>query len=157
MICLWEVGSVSRATFKGVLKQGVGYLNFSNDGTKLVAVDMSTNHCIVVYDVDKALSGRGSGSKDDFLLASGHGPRSEVFDVKFDRVDKKIILACKNEVWFASYDNFSIRLEKGIWDSKICAISAVLCIGIVENNNVVTGTFKGQVLNWKGTRVIDSK
>ena len=103
---------------------------------------MDPDHCLVVYDVDKALNGRGQGKKEDFLIASGKGPRSEVFDIKFDKVDKNIIIACKNEVYFASYDNLMIKLTKGLWDAKTCPFSAVLCIGTVETN-ICTGTFKG--------------
>ena len=91
---------------------------FSNDGKKLVAVGMDPDHCLVVYDVDKALSSRGSGKKEDFLVSSGKGPKSCVFDLKFDKVDKNIILACKNEVYFASYDNYTIKISKGLWDAK---------------------------------------
>lgn len=112
---------------------------------------MDKDHCLVVYDVDKALTQRGSGKKEDYLLSSGKGPSSCIFDIKFDKVDKNIIIACKSEVYFASYDNFNIKLVKGLWDSKTCPFSAVLCIGIIETN-VITGTFKGQVLVWRGNR-----
>lgn len=62
---------------------------------------MDPDHCLVVYDVDKALNHRGSGKKEDYLISSGKGPRSAVFDIKFDKVDKNIIIGCKNEVYFA--------------------------------------------------------
>ena len=71
---------------------------------------MDPNHSIVVYDVEKALNNRGTGKKDEFLIASGKGPTSEVFDIKFDKVDKNIIIACKNEVYFATYDNLNVKL-----------------------------------------------
>ena len=59
LICIWEIGSVSKAVFRGILKQGVGYITFSNDGKKIAATGMDEDHCIVVYDVDKALNSRG--------------------------------------------------------------------------------------------------
>lgn len=86
------------------MKQGVGNIAFSNDGKKLVAVGMDTDHLIIVYDVDKAMTFRGLGVKENPVMASGKGPKSFVFDVKFDKVDKHIILACRNEVYFATYD-----------------------------------------------------
>lgn len=103
---------------------------------------MDPDHCIVVYDVTKAMAGRGSGKREDYLISSGKGPRSDVFDVKFDKVDKNIILACKNEVYFGSYDSQNIKLIKGLWDAKTCPYSTVTTIGVVDNN-VITGTFKG--------------
>jgi WD40 repeat protein len=155
LICIWEIGSASKAVFRGVLKQGVSYITFSNDGKKIAAVGMDDDHCIVVYDVDKALSSRGQGRREDFLVASGKGPRSEVFDIKFDKVDKNLIIACKCEVYFATYENFQIKLTKGLWDAKTCPFSAVLCIGIVETS-VITGTFKGHVIVWRGNRATQS-
>jgi WD40 repeat protein len=139
---VWEVGTSSKAVLKGTLKYGVSHLSFSNDGKKLVAIGMDADHCIVVFDVEKAISNRGSGKKDDYLIAAGKGPRNDVFDVKFDKVDKNIILACRNEVYFATYDQFSIKAVKGLWDAKTCPFSSVTCIGTVETN-VITGTFKG--------------
>lgn len=55
MICVWEVGSSSKAVLRGILKYGISNLAFSNDGKKLVAVGMDEDHCLVVYDVDKAM------------------------------------------------------------------------------------------------------
>lgn len=101
---------------KGMLKFGVAHLSFSNDGRKLVAIGMDPDNCIIVFDVEKALASRGMGKKDDCLISTGKGPRNEVFDVKFDKVDKNIILACRNEVYFATYDTSSIKMIKGLWD-----------------------------------------
>lgn len=114
---------------------------------------MDPEHCIAVYDVDKAMSGRGSGRRDDYLISSGKGPRSDVFDVKFDKADKSIILACNNEVYFVTYDTIMIKLVKGLWDAKTCPLSTVLCIGHIEAN-IITGTFKGQLIVWRGNRAI---
>ena len=138
-----------------MLKCGVSHVAFSSEGKKLVAIGMDPDHCIVVYDVEKAMSNRGQGRKDDYLISAGKGPRSDVFDVKFDKVDKNIILACRNEVYFATYDTSTIKIIKGLWDQKTCPFSAVLCIGMVETN-VVTGTFRGQLLVWRGNRATSS-
>jgi len=59
LIYLWEVGSSSKAVFRGMLKCGVSHVAFSSEGKKLVAIGMDPDHCIVVYDVEKAMSNRG--------------------------------------------------------------------------------------------------
>ncbi|CAK72848.1 unnamed protein product (macronuclear) [Paramecium tetraurelia] len=150
IIYLWEVADKiehSKAAFKGVLRRGVQCLSFSNDGKKLAAVGMDDDHTLVVYDVDT--------DSNQALLASGKGPRSFVFDIKFDKADKQLILACKNEVYFCNYDQGQIRLNKGVWDTKVCPISTVLCIGLCDNN-VITGTYKGQLIIWKNNRATSS-
>ncbi|CAD8171847.1 unnamed protein product [Paramecium pentaurelia] len=153
-IYIWEVKSQmepSRAAFKGILRQGVQCLAFSNDGKKLAAVSMDDDHTLVVYDVDKGIDARLKGDISQALLATGKGPRSFVFDIKFDKVDKYLILACKNEVYFCSYDQNQIRLNLGIWDTKTSPFSSVLCIALCDNN-VITGTYRGQLLVWKSNR-----
>lgn len=42
---------------------------------------------------------------EDSLIASSKGPVSEVFDIKFDKSDKTIIIACMGEVNFVTFDN----------------------------------------------------
>lgn len=155
LICVWEVGKVSGAVFRGNLKNGVSNVAFSNDGKKIVAIGMDPEHCIVIYDVDKALQGRGSGKRDDFLISSGKGLKNQIFDVKFDKTDKTIIIASNKEVYFATYDSFTVRMTKGLWDVKTCPLSSVLCIGTVDTS-IVTGTYKGQLLVWRGNRVTQS-
>lgn len=56
------------------------------------------------------------------MLGSGKGPRSEIFDVKFDKSDKTIVIACKGEVQFVNFDNNTLRMFRGGWEPKICAI-----------------------------------
>ena len=79
-------------------------LAFSHDGKKLAAVGMDSDHTVVVYDVDKGIGLRVSGQSGSAIFATGKGPKSFVFDVKFDKVDKYVILACRNEVYFCTYD-----------------------------------------------------
>lgn len=78
-----------------------------------------------------------------------------MFDIKFDKVDKYLILACKNEVYFATYDQQQVRLTKGLWDPKTCPLASVLCIALADAN-VITGTFRGHLIIWKSNRATNS-
>lgn len=40
---------------------------------------------------------------------------------------------------------------KGGWEPKICPLQSVISLGIVDNS-VVTGTFKGSLIMWRGNR-----
>lgn len=75
-----------------------------------------------MYDIERALLSRLNGRKDESMLGSGKGPRSEIFDVKFDKSDKTIVIACKGEVQFVNFDNNTLRMFRGGWEPKICAI-----------------------------------
>jgi WD40 repeat protein len=40
---------------------------------------------------------------------------------------------------------------KGGWEPKICPLQSVISVGVLDNS-VVTGTFKGQLILWRGNR-----
>lgn len=82
-----------------------------------------------------------NGRRDDSLLASVKGPVTEIFDVRFEKSDKTVVIACMGEVNFLSYEN-NYKLIRATWDAKQCPIQAILSIGVLENA-VVVGTFKG--------------
>lgn len=103
---------------------------------------MDDDQCIGIYDLEKAITIRLNGKRDDSLIASGKGPRNEIFDIKFDKTDKTIVIACKFEVNFVTFDNQSIKVMKGGWEQKICPLQSILSVGILDNS-AVTGTFKG--------------
>ena len=44
--------------FKGILKNGIGNVCFSNDGKKIAASALDEEHTIVIYDVEKAVHAR---------------------------------------------------------------------------------------------------
>ena len=39
---------------------------------------------------------------------------SEIFDVKFDKSDKTVVIACKGEVNFVSFENQTIKVLNSI-------------------------------------------
>jgi hypothetical protein len=56
------------------------------------------------------------------LVASGKGPRSEIFDIKFDKSDKTIIVACKCEVNFVTFEGNILKVARGVWETKTCPL-----------------------------------
>lgn len=73
--------------FRGILKNGISNVCFSNDGKKIAACSMDEEHTMALYDIDKAIISRLNPSKknyDDGLIATGKLTRAPVFDIKFD-------------------------------------------------------------------------
>lgn len=149
-----------KAIIKGLLKVGISNISISNNEKLFIAIGMDDLQCIAIYDIDKLILARATGKRDDSLVASGKGPRSEIFDVKFDKSDKTVVIACKGEVNFVTFENQNIKvlnsikhnkILKGQWESKMCPIQSVISIGLLDNS-VVTGTFKGQLILWRGSR-----
>ena len=123
MIFVWDLNTrETKAVLKGLFKIGISNLAISNDQTKLIAIGMDDNKLIGIYDLEKAISMRLNGKRDDSLIASCKGPRSEIFDIKFDKSDNFIVIACQCEVNFVTYENQSIKVFKGSWEPKICAL-----------------------------------
>jgi WD40 repeat protein len=142
-IFVWDLTTMEvRAVLRGLFKIGVSNIAISNDQKKVVAIGMDDDQCIGIYDIDRAIVVRQNGKRDDSLVASGKGPRSEIFDVKFDKSDKTIVIACKCEVNFVTFDNQTLKVMKGGWEPKICPLQSVTSVGVLDNS-VVTGTFKG--------------
>mgnify|MGYP001809833829 CR=1 FL=1 len=57
-----------------------------------------------------------NGKRDESLIANSKGPETEIFDVKFDKSDKQIIIACMGELNFVTYDNNLLKIIKGVWE-----------------------------------------
>ena len=43
----------TKVTYKGILKNGIGYVAISNDCKRIAAVSLEKNKCLVVYDIEK--------------------------------------------------------------------------------------------------------
>lgn len=53
----------SKIVFRGVLKNGIGSVCFSNDGKKIAAAAMDEEHTIAIYDLEKAIMCKVNPSK----------------------------------------------------------------------------------------------
>jgi len=72
------------------LKSGIGCVTISTDGKKVAASALDDDHCIVIYDIEKGITGRMNPTKknsDDGLIATGKSTRNFIFDLKFDLKD----------------------------------------------------------------------
>lgn len=70
----------------------------------------------MVYDIDKAVQTRINGKKDESIIANGKGPVVEIFDIRFDKSDKQLVIACMGEVNFVTFEGNVLRTVKGMWD-----------------------------------------
>lgn len=52
---------------------------------------------------------------DDGLLATGKLSDKQIFDAKFDKTGKTVIVACINDIFFVTYDNGLIKIAKSVW------------------------------------------
>jgi Ca2+-binding EF-hand superfamily protein len=67
-IHVWDSKTLQvKFTLQGILKKGVSHLKFSHDGKKLAAVEISSNHTVVIYDFGKLLAGKATDFKEQVL------------------------------------------------------------------------------------------
>jgi len=143
--------------FKGVLKNGIRNVCFSNDGKKIAACALDEQHTIAIYDVEKAILSKQNPNKknnDDGLISTGKLARTPIFDLKFDLTDKTIIAAGLKEIYFMSFEGGILKKSKGVWD-KTGTPQSALTVGFVETHTI-TGMFKGQLLVWNKNRLTSS-
>ncbi|EAR94225.2 HELP domain protein (macronuclear) [Tetrahymena thermophila SB210] len=154
LICVWDSTNLeTKFVFKGVIKNGVSSVAISQDGKKIAAISLEKESSIVIYDLEKAIQQRLNPTKrsnDDGLLATGKLTNKEVFDAKFDKQGKTVIVASINDILFVTFDNNLIKVAKGVW-SQSNPPQACLCIGFSEVG-IVTGMFKGQLYLWKSSK-----
>jgi microtubule-associated protein-like 6 len=154
MICLWDANTMqTKLVLTGILQKGIGSVCISNDGKKLAAVALDDDHCIAIYDINTLLNPKAGSSArkspQDGLIATGKSTKSAILDLKWDPTDTIVIAACVKEVCFISAEGSSVKVIKGSGWGKNSPPETVMCIGFIETN-VITGTFKGQLLVWKG-------
>jgi WD40 repeat protein len=69
--------------FQNKLENSIGCIAISPSGRYIAATSMSDNHEIAVYDIN-----------DKSLIAFGKGPRSVIYQIKFNLEEDQIICAC---------------------------------------------------------------
>lgn len=60
-MCMETTTISAKIVFRGVLKNGIGNVCFSNDGKKIAAID--EEHTIAIYDLEKAMMCKINPSK----------------------------------------------------------------------------------------------
>jgi WD40 repeat protein len=75
LIYIWEYKTMqSVLSLCSILKQGVAFLCFSNDGKRLAAMDTSENHTVVIYDYGQLLTGK-TFDFNEHVLGIFKGPK----------------------------------------------------------------------------------
>jgi WD40 repeat protein len=64
-IHVWDSKTLQvKFSLQGILKKGVSHLRFTHDGKKLAALEMGSNHTVVIYEFAKLLAGKAGDFKD---------------------------------------------------------------------------------------------
>jgi hypothetical protein len=63
-ICVWDSKDQQvKALFKGIIKKGVSQVCFSNNGKLVAGIGLDEDHCLAIYDLEKAKSLREDPGK----------------------------------------------------------------------------------------------
>lgn len=153
-IYIWDYKtSQIKLSLRGLLKDGIAFLCFSNDGRKLAAVDMSENRTVVIYDFYKLIQNKAPELKDQ-VIAIFKGPSRPVFDIVFDSSDSNLVFGCKKSIAIADLREEKVELkEKSSWGAYS---TSLLCLG-VQGQFVVAGAYSGQIMIFKGADIHEAK
>jgi WD40 repeat protein len=155
LICVWDSAtSECLARIMGTLKKGVCQLAFSNNGKLLAAAAADDYHCVAIYDWNECRTqlkgGLGKG-RSGGLVATGQVSRVNILSLVFNPTDDLLVATGVKEVNFISFAGGSLKTAKGSgW--KAMRPQAVLC-GAFIGTTLVTGTFNGQLLTWRGRTI----
>lgn len=68
VIHVWDSKTLQvKFSLQGILKKGISHLRFSHDGKKLAAIELGSNHTVVLYDFAKLQAGKATEYKDQVL------------------------------------------------------------------------------------------
>ena len=153
-IYVWDhKTSQIKLTLRGLLKDGIGFLCFSNDGRSLAAVDMSENRTVVIYNFYKLIQNKAPDFKDQ-VIAMFKGPSRPVFDIVFGNSESTLVFGCKKMIAVAEISQDKVEIqEKTSWGAYS---TSLLCLG-VQGQFVVAGAYSGQIMIFKGAELREAK
>lgn len=93
----------------------------SSSGKYVAASSQSDNHEIAVYDITTKA-----------LVAFGKGPRSVIYQIKFNLAEDQLICACAKEVQFVTFLGGRVECRKGIFGKAPCM--PCYSIAVLKNN-----------------------
>ena len=157
LISVWDSTTLEcLARISGLLTQGISQLAFSPDGNYLAAAATDESHCIAIYDWDKYtttaknVASKAKKNNPHGLIATGQSSSTDVLFLLFNPPGEQLIIASINELNFATFSGGVFKLQKGECDTEEDK-QALLCAAFV-GTTLVTGTFSGDLLSWKGKK-----
>ena len=97
---------------------------------------MSDYHEIAVYNIQY-----------NSLVGFGKGPRSVVYNIKFNSTEDEVVCACAKEVIFAKFSTGKIELKKGVFGKA--PLKPNLCVANL-GDAMITSMSNGLLAYWKG-------
>lgn len=152
LISIWKLETMEMITsFNAPLTKGISQLAFSPSGTYLAGGAMDDDHCVAIWEWGKNEAALKSKGKVSALIASGKGGRTPFHSMIFSPDEKELVGTCVKEVRFYDFSKGTVKGKTGTGWGKTPQQS-VLCSAFI-GSTLVTGTFSGQLLLWKGKSI----
>ncbi len=159
LICVWDTVTMEcLARISGLLTKAIAHLCFSSDGNYLAASASDEYHCIAIYDWDKYtttaknVASKAKKANSHGLVATGQSTTADILYLLFNPPGEQLIVASVDELNFVTFSGGVIKVEKGECSSGEDK-QALMCAAFV-GTTLVTGTFAGELLVWKGKRFV---
>ena len=138
-LCVWDTTTMEcLARYQAPLTIGIKSVAFSPDSELVVASGLDQDHSLAIYKWRSSKDGKLAGP-----IATGKGPRADIWSLGFSSDGIQIVATCTREVYFYTYDNGTIKGEAGSGWAK--PPGAILCQAFVESV-LFTGTHDGQII-----------
>ena len=159
LICVWDTTTMEcMARISGLLTKAICQLCFSSDGNYLAASASDDYHCIAIYDWDKCtmtaknVASKAKKNNANALIATGQSTTADIMYLLFNPSGDQLVASCIKELNFISFAGGVIKVQKGDC-GEFPGKQALMCAAFV-GTTLVTGTFHGQLLLWKGKQCI---
>nr|XP_039266613.1 echinoderm microtubule-associated protein-like 6 [Styela clava] len=143
-IHIWDAETTKPISIlKGFHTHGIGCVNFSGDGKRLVSVGIDNDHMLAIWDWRR-------GEK----LASAKGHQDKVFCVKFDAANcENLITVGIKHIKFWRHVGGGLTNKRGIFGTN-GKLESMLCVSQGKQVGVTyTGAANGQVYVWNGNNL----
>lgn len=138
LIVVWDNETMEKiATFSAPLERSIACVAISPSKKYIAASSMCDTHDIAVYDIEKQK-----------LVASGKGPKSVIYSLKFSESEDVVAASCAKQVVFADFKNGNLKVTNGSFGKN----PAVAAFSLARySNGFVSGMQNGSIIVWKGT------
>ena len=138
LIVVWDNETMEKiTTFSSPLQHNIACIALSQSKKYVAASSMSDKHEIAIYDIES-----------NKLVATGNGPRSVIYTLRFNETEDLVAASCAKEVVFIEFKNGKFKVVKGVFGkTPVIAAFSLARYG----NGFVSGMQNGSILLWKGT------